>query len=117
MLLERACASGQPLGDHREFLIRHAAALFGLRNVAQRAAVLRLNFLQSLLVEMNPAFVPVKFAFQFEPAVLRLADLMLQFRESPAPLSDFIFIAQNTCRASFHLFTQFLDRSLTLANL
>ena len=70
MLLQRARGSGQPLGDDREFLLRHTAALLGLRNVAQRAAVLPLNFLQSLFVEMNPAFVPVKLAFQFESAML-----------------------------------------------
>src|SRR5580765_4043534 len=79
--------------------------------------MLRLNLLQPLLIEMNPAFVPVEPAFQFEPAMLRLADLMFQLRKSPAQLRYSIFIAQNICRASFDLLTQLLDPPLALAYL
>ena len=62
MLQKRIFRSGQPLHHHLQFTGRGVAAFLGLRDVRQRLGVLRREFAQAFLVELDPAFVPVGFA-------------------------------------------------------
>ncbi len=62
MLQERVFRSGQPLHHRLQFTGRGVATLLGLVDFGQSPGVLRGKLAQTFLVELNPAFVPVRFA-------------------------------------------------------
>ena len=62
-------------GDNGEFTLGGATAFLGLRNFSQRLGILRRQFGQPLLVELNPAFVPVNLALQFKTRAVLRSDL------------------------------------------
>ena len=117
MSRERGLGPGQFFGDRRRFLLRRAVALLGLRDVRKRLRVLRRQFTEAFLVELNPAFVPVHFALQFQPALLLRGCLVLQFRKPPAELGDFIFKTQDVGGPVFNFVPQFFDGGLLPGNL
>ena len=104
-------------GHGRQFLLRGAAAFLGLRDVRQRLGILRRQFAQTLLVELNPALVPVRFALQFQPALLHRGDFVLQFRKPFAQLLDFILATQHVGGTGFNFAAQFFRGGIFLRNL
>ena len=116
MLRERGFGPGQFFGDRRRFLLRGAAAFLGLRDVRERLGVLRCQFAQAFLVELNPALVPVHFALQFQSALLLRGDFVLQFRKPFAQLRDFVFKTQHVGGTLFDFVPQFFDGGLLPGN-
>ena len=104
-------------GHGLQFLLRGAAAFLGLRDVRERLGVLRRKLAQAFLVELNPALVPVRFALQFQSALLHRGDFVLQFRKPFAQLRDFIFKTQHVGGTLFNFVPQFFDGGLLLGNL
>ena len=88
----------------------------GLRDVRERLGVLRRDFAQAFLVELNPAFVPVNLALQFQSALLLRGDFMFQFRKPFAQLRDFIFKTQHVGGTLFDFVPQFFDGGLLFGN-
>jgi hypothetical protein len=92
------------------------AALFGLVNIAQRPAILRLQFMQALLVELNSTLVPIHFALQFQTALLHRADLVFQVGHAFTKLSDFVLAPQHVLGACFDFVPQLFSRCLALTD-
>ena len=116
MLRQRGLRPGQFLRDRRRFLLRGAATFLGLRDVRQRLGVLRRQFAQAFLVELNPAFVPVRLALQFQAALLLRGDFMFQFGKPFAELGDFVFKPQHVGGNLFNLAPQFFGGGLFRGN-
>ncbi|OQB91908.1 MAG: hypothetical protein BWX84_01186 [Verrucomicrobia bacterium ADurb.Bin118] len=89
--LPRAFRRRQPLLNRCEFLRRHVPAFLGLGDVGEGFFVLRGEFLEAFLVELNAALVPFALGFQLQPALLRGGDAVFQFAELSAQRGNFAF--------------------------
>ena len=107
---------GEAFCDGIEFLLGGQLSFFGLGDVAQSFAVLVLEFVQALLIELNAAFVTVDLSLEFEPVLLGQIDLVFQLGQPAAELNDFIFNAENTFGADLGFCAQFFDASLALGD-
>ncbi len=117
MLRQRGFGGGEPFRDDGEyFLTRRDAAFLGLRDFGQRLGVLRFDFAQAFLVELDAAFVAVNFRLQFQPALLLRGDFVFQFGQMFAQFGNFIFKPQNVVRAGFNFVAQIFHRGLALGN-
>ena len=116
VLRERGLGGGQLFGHGPQFVLRGAAAFLGLRDVRQRLGVLRRQLAQTFLVELNPAFVPVRFTLQFQSALLHRGDFVLQLRKPFAQLLDFILATQHAGGTGFNLAAQFFRGGILLRN-
>ena len=65
--------------DDGQFLLGRMLPLVRLRDIGQRARVLRLDLVDALLVELNTAFIALDQALQFQPALLLRRHLMFEF--------------------------------------
>ncbi len=79
--------------------------------------MLRIQFKQAFLIEMDPALMPVALRLQLQTALLSLADLMVQFREPAAKLMDLVFAPQNVLRTLFNFPAELFDGALAFGNL
>ena len=100
-----------------EVLLRRPAPLLGLRQVGHRLGILRGEFAQPLLVELDAALVPVNLAFQLQPALLLRADFVFQLRQPLAQLRNLVFAAQHAGRVGLDLVPEVVGRRLPLRNL
>ena len=78
VLRERGFGLGQMLFDARQLFLGGAKTFFGLRNLRERLGILRRDFGQPFFVELNPTFVSVNLAFQFQTALLLRGDFVFQ---------------------------------------
>src|SRR5205823_4213865 len=96
-----------------EFLFSGKGALLGFGNIVERFAMLILQLNEPFVVKMDAAFMPVRFAFEFEAAMLRLADFLFEFGHPLAKLDDLVFNANNRFAGEFELEPQFFKSLLT----
>ena len=104
-------------GDRGQVLLRRPAPLLGLRHVGHGLGILRGEFAQPFLVEMDAALVPVNLAFQLQPALLLRADFVFQLRQPLAQLGNLVFAAQHAGRAGLDFVPEVVGRRLPLGNL
>ena len=104
------------LPNPRQLLFGHTPPLLALSNLGQGLGILLGKFPQSFFIKLNPALVPVGFAFQLQAALLHPANLPFQLGPPLAELNDFIFATQHLCRVGFDLVAQVLGRPLPLVN-
>src|SRR3954464_14583391 len=102
----------QPFGNRCKLVFRGQGALLSFGNIMQSFAMLGFKLDQSFVVEMDAALVTIDLRFEFETAVLRLADLLFEFREPFAELNDFVLHAYDRLTREFDVDPQFVDRRM-----
>ena len=70
----------------------------GLGDVAEGLGVLGGEFAQAFFVEMDAAFVAVDLAFEFQAALLGVADFVFEHGKLFAQVRDFILAAEDVLR-------------------
>src|SRR6185503_993553 len=96
---------------------RYATAFLRLSDVRSCFGVLRRELTQTFFVKMNAALVPINLALQFQTALLRVCDFVLQFGEPLAQLSYLIFATQHGRGFSLDFIPQIVRGILFLAHL
>jgi len=103
------------VGRHRgQFLPRDFAPFLGLGDVGQRLRVLRGQFFEPFLVELDAALEAVHLAFQLHALLLPGGDVVLELRQPVAQLGNLVFGLEHGGGAAFNLGPQLFGGGLPL---
>src|SRR5262245_43020457 len=90
ILFERYLGCLQTSGDGLNLLVTGQPPLVSLCDVRERFRVLRIQFAEPFLIEMNAALMAFDLAANLGPLLLRLNNPFLQFSQSGAELKDLL---------------------------
>src|ERR1035437_6992686 len=116
VLNQRGFGGGETFRDGEQFARRGVATFLGLRNFREGFGILRFNFAQAFLVELDAAFVAVNLRLQFQSVLLLRGDFVFQFGKMFAQFRNFIFKTENVVRALLDFVAQIFDGGLAFGN-